>query len=151
MFDAFRGFEGILNLVCWIKSVLNEGHTSNFSISFRIICIHWGRLEQPRFRKTLALERPRTREMLSSGWDISLASPAIPMKVLSVSFQHKRPLCTRQQRGLLELSWEALRLMLSVTSDGGHLVDHLVFSLFIEQSGTSLVSSDIRLNSPPYF
>lgn len=37
----------------------------------RIICIHWGKLERPRFRKTLALERPRTSEMLWSGWDMS--------------------------------------------------------------------------------
>ncbi len=31
-------------------------------------------------------------------------SPAIPMKVLSVSFQYKHPLCTREQQDVLELS-----------------------------------------------
>lgn len=30
----------------------------------RITCTHWERVARPRFRKTLASERPRTREML---------------------------------------------------------------------------------------
>lgn len=36
----------------------------------RTTCIHWGRLARPRFRKTLALARPRTRETLWSGWGV---------------------------------------------------------------------------------